>query len=55
MDRDNNFLADISARRYFCLQCHVTQVDAKPLVNNTFEDIDEILKRKAEATKAGKK
>ena len=23
MDRDGNFLADISARRYFCEQCHV--------------------------------
>lgn len=46
-DRDGNFLAEISPRRYFCGQCHVTQVDAKPLVENTFEDVDEILKRKA--------
>ena len=48
-DRDGNFLAEISPRRYFCGQCHVVQVDAKPLVENTFEDVDEILKRKAAA------
>ena len=48
-DRDNNFLAEISPRRFFCHQCHVTQVDAKPLVENTFEDVDEIIKRNAAA------
>ncbi|MFK5968683.1 MAG: nitrate reductase cytochrome c-type subunit [Candidatus Marithrix sp.] len=26
----------ISSKRYFCTQCHVPQVDAKPLVKNTF-------------------
>lgn len=51
-DRDGNFLAEISPRRYFCGQCHVTQVDAKPLVESTFEDVDEILKRKAAAKPA---
>ena len=45
MDRDGNFLAEISPRRYFCEQCHVPQVDAKPLVGNTFVDVDEILRR----------
>ncbi|WP_445947270.1 nitrate reductase cytochrome c-type subunit, partial [Shewanella sp.] len=29
MDRDNNFLAELSPRRYNCTQCHVTQLDAK--------------------------
>lgn len=48
-DRDSNFLAEVSPRRYFCQQCHVTQVDAKPLVENTFEDVDEIIKRNASA------
>lgn len=43
MDRDGNFLADVSPRRYFCFQCHVEQTNAKPLVNNTFKDIDDIL------------
>ena len=36
LDRDNNLLPNISARRYFCLQCHVPQFDAEPLVENTF-------------------
>lgn len=44
MDRDGNFLADISARRYFCNQCHVVQKDVKPLLDNEFEDIDELLR-----------
>ena len=44
MDRDGNFLAEISPRRYFCEQCHVTQVDAKPLVENRFVDVDEIIR-----------
>jgi nitrate reductase (cytochrome), electron transfer subunit len=46
MDRDGNFLAEVSPRRYFCNQCHVPQTDAKPLVENTFQDIDAILKNK---------
>ena len=40
--RDKNVLADVSARRYFCTQCHVPQVDAKPLVENTFQPIKSI-------------
>jgi cytochrome c-type protein NapB len=36
MDRDNKILAEVAPRRYFCLQCHVTQVDAKPLIENEF-------------------
>ena len=43
MDRDGNFLADVSPRRYFCSQCHVPQVDAQPLVGNDFEDVDSLL------------
>lgn len=45
MDRDGNFLAEISPRRYFCEQCHVPQVEAKPLVGNAFLDVDEVLRR----------
>lgn len=37
MDRDNKMLTEVAPRRYFCLQCHVTQVDAKPLVANEFK------------------
>jgi cytochrome c-type protein NapB len=29
-------LAESSAARYNCVQCHVPQVDAKPLVDNSF-------------------
>jgi len=47
MDRDGNFLAEISPRRYFCEQCHVVQFDAKPLVENRFEDVDDIVRRTA--------
>jgi cytochrome c-type protein NapB len=53
MDRDGNFLAEISPRRYFCEQCHVVQFDAKPLVENRFEDVDELVKRAVAAKKAG--
>jgi cytochrome c-type protein NapB len=50
MDRDNNFLADLSPRRYNCTQCHVTQLDAKLLVENDFVDVDKLIKADA-ATK----
>jgi cytochrome c-type protein NapB len=46
MNRDGNFLAEISPRRYFCNQCHVTQLDAKPLVENTFIDMHSMMKQK---------
>ncbi len=39
MDRDNQVLADVTARRYNCTACHVPQTDAKPLVLNYFEDM----------------
>ena len=41
-DRDENVLSNIAPRRYFCNQCHVPQVDAKPLVENTFEPVKSI-------------
>jgi len=37
--RDKNVLANVSARRYFCTQCHVPQVNAKPLVENVFKPV----------------
>ncbi len=43
MDRDANFLAEISPRRYFCEQCHVVQTNARPLLANDFVDIDTML------------
>lgn len=41
--RDGNFLAELSPRRYFCLQCHVPQVDQAPLIENRFIDVDQML------------
>ena len=43
MDRDGQILASITPRRYFCTQCHVTQADVDPLVENDFKDIDSII------------
>ncbi|WP_345856616.1 nitrate reductase cytochrome c-type subunit [Shewanella algae] len=48
MDRDNNFLAELSPRRYFCTQCHVPQLDARLMVENDFVDMDYLLKSGAE-------
>ena len=44
MDRDGQFLASVTPRRYFCTQCHVTQADVQPPIENTFRDIDTIIK-----------
>lgn len=49
MDRDGNFLAEISPRRYFCSQCHVNQTDARELVDNDFVDMQNLMKQKAPA------
>ena len=51
MDREGNFLADVSPRRYFCEQCHVIQSDAQPLIGNDFVDIDQLLQVKNPAGK----
>ncbi|ATG75910.1 nitrate reductase cytochrome c-type subunit [Zobellella denitrificans] len=40
--RDGMTLGDISPRRYFCLQCHVPQTGAKPLVDNTFTPVESL-------------
>jgi len=44
-DRDKHVLSNVSARRYFCTQCHVPQVDAPPLVENTFEPVKVLQKQ----------
>ncbi len=44
MDRDGNFLASVSPRRYFCSQCHVVQTNVEAQVENDFEDLDDLLK-----------
>jgi len=40
--REGQELSNISPRRYFCLQCHVPQADAKPLVGNSFKPAEGI-------------
>ncbi|WP_299688647.1 nitrate reductase cytochrome c-type subunit [uncultured Vibrio sp.] len=42
MNREDAVLADVSPRRYFCLQCHVPQVNAKPLVENEFKPVESL-------------
>ena len=37
MNRDGKVLEQVSTRRYFCMQCHVAQEPAKPLVGNSFQ------------------
>lgn len=44
VNRQEQVLSDVSPRRYFCLQCHVPQADAKPLVENTFLSVDSLQK-----------
>ena len=47
IDRDGQVLGAISARRYFCTQCHVPQHPDEPAVANTFVDIDTLLAEEA--------
>ena len=51
MDRDGQFLASVSPRRYFCIQCHVPQHPVKPPVANSFVDVDAILGAPSKAAK----
>lgn len=37
--REGQVLSDVSPRRYFCLQCHVTQSEAGVLVENDFQKV----------------
>ncbi|MCK5727306.1 MAG: nitrate reductase cytochrome c-type subunit [Thiotrichaceae bacterium] len=41
-DRDGNAQSTLAARRYFCNQCHVPQVDAKPLIENSFKPVSQL-------------
>ncbi len=49
MDRDGQFRAAITPRRYFCTQCHVAQHELQPLVGNDFIDIDTLLAGEGQA------
>ena len=44
MDRDGNFLAEVSPRRYFCSQCHVVQTETREAVESDFMDIDMLIR-----------
>ena len=46
-DRDGNYLADVSPRRYFCEQCHVVQMQTEPVVKNRFRDVDQLIRKPA--------
>jgi nitrate reductase (cytochrome), electron transfer subunit len=46
MDREGQVLASVTPRRYFCTQCHVTQADIEPLIDNDFVDIDTLINAK---------
>lgn len=41
-DRDGNMRQEISPRRYFCTQCHVSQYDVRVPVKNTFQDFYDV-------------
>jgi cytochrome c-type protein NapB len=51
MNREGDFLAEMSPRRYFCTQCHVHQLESKPLVENEFVDVDELMKQSRKLSK----
>ncbi len=42
VNRQDAVLADVSPRRYFCLQCHVPQASANALIENDFERVDSL-------------
>ena len=42
VDREGVRLDKIAGTRYFCQQCHVPQADAKPLVNNVFQNATQV-------------
>jgi nitrate reductase (cytochrome), electron transfer subunit len=51
-DRDGNFLADVSPRRYFCDQCHVVQMNGvEPVVKSRFRDVETMIRAKPAAKK----
>jgi nitrate reductase (cytochrome), electron transfer subunit len=47
MDRDGQFLASVSPRRFFCTSCHVPQNVVKAPIANDFVDIDTLISRAA--------
>jgi len=54
MDRSGKVLAQVSTRRYFCMQCHVAQENVRPIVRNDFQDVDTVIRKAVETSKAKK-
>ena len=52
MDRDGQFLASVSPRRFFCTSCHVPQNVVKAPITNDFVDVDTLVSR---ATPGGRR
>jgi len=44
--RDGQQLSAVSPLRYFCTQCHATQANAKPLIDNDFKPVDDLTGQK---------
>lgn len=44
-DRGGTETSDIAPQRYFCTQCHVPQMDAEPLVGNSFQPVNALSPR----------
>ena len=55
MDRGGRVLGQVSTRRYFCMQCHVPQDAVRMPVGNSFQDVDTVIRKAAEAQRGDKK
>jgi len=42
VDRNGKVLTHVSTRRYFCLQCHIAQDPVRPLVGNSFRNVEAV-------------
>lgn len=51
MNRDGDFLGEVSPRRYFCTQCHVHQLESDPLIENEFIDMEKLIRKSHEISK----
>nr|WP_226858788.1 nitrate reductase cytochrome c-type subunit [Diaphorobacter aerolatus] len=55
MTREGQTLGQVSTRRYFCMQCHVSQENARPIVENKFMDVDSLILKRASTGNAAKR
>jgi cytochrome c-type protein NapB len=52
-DRDGTTLGGLAPRRYACLSCHVTQTEARLLVENRFQDMDALTEPERQSGERG--